>query len=59
MEVLKFVDFKIIIAAFSGFSTFVAFVARSLLVPLYGMNTLSLSATEVGLILSFYTVLNM
>lgn len=58
VEVLKYVDFMIVIAAFSGFSTFVAFVARSLLIPLYGMNALSLSATEVGLILSFCTVLN-
>jgi len=58
MDVLKYVNFMIIIAAFSSFSNSVRFSARGLLVPLFGINVLFLSATEVGLILSFCTVLN-
>jgi MFS family permease len=48
----------IFIAAFSNFSNHIRFAARAFLVPLFGNDILFLSGTEVGLILSFSTILN-
>ena len=57
-EIIKYLNFFTLIAAFSNFFNHIRFAARGFLIPLFGYDVLFLSKSEVGLILSFSTILN-
>jgi DHA1 family multidrug resistance protein-like MFS transporter len=57
--ILGFIKFPILMALFTGFANSIPFVARATLIPLYGDNILSLTAGEIGLILTASTVTNL
>jgi len=51
--------FPLIMAVFTSFANSFPFVARSVLIPLYGNDVLSLTAAEIGLVLTASTVTNL
>jgi DHA1 family multidrug resistance protein-like MFS transporter len=57
-EILKYLNFTILIAAFANFSNHIRFAARGFLIPLFGYDMLFLSKSEVGIILSFSSLIN-
>ncbi len=56
--ILTYMNFTILIAAFANFSNHIRFAARGFLIPLFGYDMLFLSKSEVGVILSFSSLIN-
>jgi len=57
-QVLGFLTFPILAAAFTNFANHIRFSARGVLVPLYGHDILGMSSGEIGLVLSISTLAN-
>ena len=57
-QVLSFLTFPILIAAFTNFTNHIRFAARGVLIPLYGNDVLRMSTGEIGLVLSASTFAN-
>ncbi len=57
-QILSFLTFPILIAAFTNFTNHIRFAARGVLVPLYANDVLHMSTGEIGLVLSASTFAN-